>query len=465
MQLNDFSHIYFLGIGGIGMSALARWFNSNGYKVSGYDKTPTILTGELQNEGMEIHFYDAIEHIPQYIIENKDKTLVVVTPAIPAEHAELNYLRSAGFKIMKRSEVLGMLTAEHMTIAVAGTHGKTTTSAMIGYLLKESGMNCTAFLGGILQNYNNNFLTGRGDGHTHWVVVEADEFDRSFHTLNPTIAVLTSADPDHLDIYKSQGAVEKAYAEFLGKIKSNGQLFINHTIDIPYHTRSGVGIKTYGLSGGDHYAANIKNQQLGYTFDLMSGSKSLGSFQLNMPGLHNVENAVAAISAVAKAGVPYARIQELLPGFKGVKRRFSVLLHTPQITFIDDYAHHPTEIEALLDSLRQMFPEKKLAVIFQPHLFTRTRDFASGFAQALSMADVLYMLDIYPARELPLPGVTSDTIFSRVDLMHKKRVTKESLLKCMEEDELEVVVTVGAGDIDTLVAPIYSILNRRALAK
>lgn len=461
MQLSQFTHIYFIGIGGIGMSALARYFKHNGCEVAGYDKTPTSLTQALQAEGMLIHFDDDVRLIPAAFIENKEKTLVVVTPAIPADHSELNHLRQAGFMVLKRSEVLGKLTSEHNTIAVAGTHGKTTTSAMIGYLLKESGIACTAFLGGILQNYNNNFLISATPQGAQWVVVEADEFDRSFHTLNPTIAVFTSADPDHLDIYKTRGAVELAYAEFLGKIKKGGALFINHTIDIPYHTQLNVAVKTYGLSGGEHHAQNIKNNGLGHDFELITGHKSQGYFTLNMPGLHNVENAVAAISAVAHAGVPYDTIRQLLPGFKGVKRRFSVLIHTPQLVFIDDYAHHPTEIEALLTSLRSLFPDKKLAVIFQPHLYTRTRDFAAGFAQALSHADVLYMLDIYPAREKPIPGISSDTIFTRVDLMHKYRVTRESLLEHMAHDDLEVVITVGAGDIDMLVDPICSILNQR----
>lgn len=459
VKLGQFRHIYFLGIGGIGMSALARWFLANGFKVSGYDKTSTTLTTALEREGINIHYEDSIPLIDNEIFENKEATLVVLTPAIPKAHSEWNFFMEKEYLILKRSQVLGLITQDCFTLAVAGTHGKTTTSSMLAYLLKEAGKGVTAFLGGLTQNYQSNFLLSKLPLEESLVVVEADEFDRSFLTLNPNVAIVTSCDPDHLDIYGTKKEVELAFSEFISRVKREGNLFIKNSLSLRFETKSNVQVKTYGNAGGDFFVQNIQNTGLGYTFELKEGFASHGTFHLNMPGLHNVENAVAALVAAHQVGVSYDELRKIIPGFKGVKRRFEVIIDTPELVFVDDYAHHPAELDALIGSLKNLFPDKKITVIFQPHLFTRTRDFALEFANALSQIDNLLLLDIYPARETPIAGISSKSILERVDLIDKRIVSKEALLDLLKTESVEVLATVGAGDIDQLVQPIKEIFE------
>ena len=463
MQLNNYNSVYFLGIGGIGMSALARWFKHSGLKVAGYDKTATPLTHELMEEGMEIHFEDRIEMLPGYM--TKEKTLVVLTPAVPQEHKEYNYLKGEGFTIMKRSEVLGLLTKNYNTIAVAGTHGKTTTSSLIAHILKSAGKNMVAFLGGITTNYDSNLVMHGTVGKDTLVVAEADEFDRSFLRLFPETSVVTSADADHLDIYGDHTAMVKSYQDFMKQVKK--RLIVHESIAglarvaVPPLAVEGsrVDIQTYGTSQGQFFAENIIANGGFFSFDL-TGKQKIKNISLGVPGFHNMENAIAASIVALEYGVTEQQLREALASFKGVKRRFEFIVKKPNLVYIDDYAHHPTEIEAFLKSLRAMYAGKKLTVVFQPHLFTRTRDFADGFAKSLSIADEVLMLDIYPARELPLDGVTSEIIFKNVTSPVKMMSSKSSLVSMLEKMNIEVLATVGAGDIDTCVKPIKELLNK-----
>ena len=465
--LAAFRQVYFLGIGGIGMSALARWFLSQGFRVGGYDKTPGPVTDALSAEGCEISFDDAASALPSWVKENRETTLIVLTPAIPQTHAGWKYLQEKGFSIQKRSQVLGMISGSMFTIAVAGTHGKTTTSSMLAYLLKESGKGCTAFLGGITANYQSNFLLSDKPLEDSVMVVEADEFDRSFLTLFPGIAILTSTDADHLDIYGDDSSIKATYAEFVSQVKRDGRLFIQEDIHLSFETRNGVKVQTYGRNAGQFTACNIQSAGFGFEFEVKENLQSHGTFYLPMPGFHNVENALAAMLACRELGISWDTLRELLPGFKGVKRRFEKVYEDRQVVVIDDYAHHPSEIHAALSSIRAMYPDRKLGVVFQPHLFTRTRDFALGFSQALNEADQLWLLDIYPARENPIPGITSKIIFDRVDLSEKKLVSRESLVAQVTASGCGIVAVLGAGDIDRLVAPLvlaYKSSNQNALA-
>ena len=467
MRLDNYHSIYFLGIGGIGMSAIARWFKHSGLRVAGYDKTATPLTNELIAEGMEIHFEDKIEMLPAYI--SKEKTLVVLTPAVPKEHKEYNYLKDSGFTIMKRSEVLGLLTKNYRTIAVAGTHGKTTTSSLIAHILKSSGKNMVAFLGGITTNYESNLVMNGEVGKDTLVVAEADEFDRSFLKLFPETAVVTSADADHLDIYGDHAAMITSYQDFMGQVEKN--LIIHESIEglAPRAAApplgagglsAGISIQTYGTDGGEFFAENVIPDGGFFSFNL-SGKRKIENISLGVPGFHNMENAIAASIVALEYGVTEQQLREALASFKGVKRRFEFIIKKPNRVYIDDYAHHPAEIEAFLKSLRAMYAGNKLTVVFQPHLFTRTRDFADGFAKSLSMADELLMLDIYPARELPIEGVTSEIILKNVTSSVKLMCSKQELVSKLEKMNIEVLATVGAGDIDTLVKPIKEMLNKR----
>ena len=467
MRLDNYHSIYFLGIGGIGMSAIARWFKHSGLRVAGYDKTATPLTNELIAEGMEIHFEDKIEMLPAYI--SKEKTLVVLTPAVPKEHKEYNYLKDSGFTIMKRSEVLGLLTKNYRTIAVAGTHGKTTTSSLIAHILKSSGKNMVAFLGGITTNYESNLVMNGEVGKDTLVVAEADEFDRSFLKLFPETAVVTSADADHLDIYGDHAAMITSYQDFMGQVEKN--LIIHESIEglAPRAAApplgagglsAGISIQTYGTNGGQFFAENIIADGGFFSFNL-SGKRKIENISLGVPGFHNMENAIAASIVALEYGVTEQQLRDALASFKGVKRRFEFIIKKPNRVYIDDYAHHPAEIEAFLKSLRAMYAGNKLTVVFQPHLFTRTRDFADGFAKSLSMADELLMLDIYPARELPIEGVTSEIILKNVTSSVKLMCSKQELVSKLEKMNIEVLATVGAGDIDTLVKPIKEMLNKR----
>lgn len=459
MTLNNYDSIYFLGIGGIGMSALARWFKKSGKRIAGYDRTPTPLTHELIEEGMEIHFEDRIELIPGYI--TKEKTLVVLTPAIPKSHVEFNYLKDNGFNIMKRSEVLGLITKDYKTVAVAGTHGKTTTSSLIAHILKTAELEMVGFLGGITTNYESNLVMHGGTGKNTWAVVEADEFDRSFLRLFPQIAVVTSADADHLDIYGDHASMIESFKQFIGQVAKGGSIIIHESIAHLASGVAGVDIVTYGMSRGHFFAGNIVPMRREFfEFDLV-GNHSIEKIQLGVPGFHNMENAIAASIVAMKLGVDEATIRRALASFRGVKRRFEYIIKHDNIVYIDDYAHHPREIEAFLQSLKSIYAGKKITVIFQPHLFTRTRDFAEGFSKSLSLADEVLLMDIYPAREEPIPGVTSDMLFKDITSPVKIRCSKKDVLDKLEALDLEVVATVGAGDIDTFVRPIQEMLNRR----
>ncbi|MDP4681021.1 MAG: UDP-N-acetylmuramate--L-alanine ligase [Cyclobacteriaceae bacterium] len=460
MKLKDIHSIYFIGIGGIGMSALARWFNANNFYVAGYDKTCTPLTLELEAEGIQVHYEDSIDLIPLKVTSNSIGTLIVYTPAVPKDHTELNYLRSRDFEILKRSQVLGELTKNYFTIAVAGTHGKTTTSSIIAHILKSSGRNVTAFVGGIMANYNSNLLVGK-DGDDNVIVVEADEFDRSFLTLHPDIAVITAADADHLDIYGSADSLKDSFKDFIKNIKKNGKLFIEERAadKIDLKSLEGIDYETYGLENGQIRTLNLSVIDEIFHFDFQSGSMLLKSLSMPLPGFHNIENAVAAISVAGLLKISAEEIKNALLEDKGVKRRFEYIIKSAGLTFIDDYAHHPEEIRALLKSARALFPRKKITVIFQPHLFTRTRDFAEGFCETLSLADEVILLDIYPARELAIEGVSSGMLLKDITSQTKCICTKEELIDILKNRELEILITVGAGDIDALVQPIKRALE------
>ena len=459
MKLENYHNIYFLGIGGIGMSALARWFMKSGLNVSGYDRTSTTLTDELQREGMAIHFEDAVSNIPKEIINNKEKTLVVFTPAIPKDHVEHHYLKEQGYTIMKRSEVLGLITKSYRTIGVAGTHGKTTTSSMVAHILKTAKKNMVAFLGGITTNYESNLVMGGDVNPDTVVVVEADEFDRSFLRLFPEIAVVTSADADHLDIYGNHEAMLTSFRDYVKQIKNGGSLIVHESIE--EKIASGITHVTkhiYSMSRGQFFAGNITAHSGFFEFDLCGFGSQIERIRLGVPGFHNVENAIAASIAAHLSGVEMKTIKEALASFQGVKRRFEFVVKGNKVIFVDDYAHHPTEIEAFLKSMKSMYPRRKLTVIFQPHLFTRTRDFAEGFSKSLSIADELVLMDIYPARELPIPGVDSDMIFKDITSKLKVRCGKKDLMEKLESMDIDVLATVGAGDIDTFVQPIRKML-------
>jgi UDP-N-acetylmuramate--alanine ligase len=461
VKLDQYDSVYFLGIGGIGMSALARWFRLNGMKIAGYDRTATPLTHELIEEGMEIYFEDKIELIPGYI--NPERTLVVLTPAVPKSHLQFNYLRENGFTIMKRSEVLGLITKNYRTIAVAGTHGKTTTSSLIAHLLKTAGKNMVGFMGGITANYESNLVMNGNAGPSTLAVVEADEFDRSFLRLFPYIAVVTSADADHLDIYGDHASMIVSFKDFIKQIDRDGALIIHDSVANLAEGTAPAVKETYSMSRGQFFAGNITPTSRGgfFEFDLHGPGRKIEKIQLGVPGFHNMENAIAASIVAMRLGISESVIREALLSFKGVKRRFEFVLKNDKVVFIDDYAHHPAEIEAFLRSLKAMYPGRKVTAIFQPHLFTRTRDFAEGFSKSLSIADEVLLMDIYPAREEPIPGVTSDMLFGDITSKVKIRVTKQNLLEQLEDMKFEVIATVGAGDIDTLVRPIKELLNRK----
>ena len=444
------------------MSALARWFMKRGNHVSGYDRTSTKLTDQLVSEGMKIHFDDDVENIPGEVKTGKEKTLIIFTPAIPKDHREYNYLKEEGFTIMKRSEVLGLITQGYKTIAIAGTHGKTTTSSLVAHILKQAGKNMVAFLGGITTNYESNLVMHGEINENTIVVAEADEFDRSFLRLFPQIAIVTSADADHLDIYGDHNSVLISFKDFIKQINKGGSLIIHESIaDELSDDVENISKNTYGLSRGRFFAGNINPSDRGFfEFDL-HGFAAVEHIQLGVPGFHNVENAIAASVAASLCGVEMPVIKNALASFKGVKRRFEFVLKTDRIVYVDDYAHHPAEIEAFLKSMRSMYPEKKLTVVFQPHLFTRTRDFAEGFSESLSLADTLLLLDIYPARELPIPGVDADMIMKNVSSPVKIRCNKTELLEKLSTQEIEVLVTIGAGDIDTFVGPIKDMLIKK----
>jgi UDP-N-acetylmuramate--alanine ligase len=461
-ELHTYRNIYFLGIGGIGMSALARWFKKKGLSVSGYDRTSTTLTQQLEAEGMQIHYNDSVENIPDAVLREKNETLVVLTPAVPKDHQEYNYLLKEGYTILKRSEILGLITRNYKTIAVAGTHGKTTTSSMVAHILKSAGKNMVAFLGGITTNYESNLVMHGEINADTLVVAEADEFDRSFLRLFPEVAVVTSADPDHLDIYGDHTSMIQSFKDFISQVKPNGTLIIHESIaEKLAGSVTNLTKHIYSMSRGQFFAGNITAHSGFFEFDLIGFGGQAERIRLGVPGFHNVENAVAASIAAHVCGVGMDQIKAALESFRGVKRRFEFVYQNNNVIFIDDYAHHPTEIEAFLKSVKSMYPRKKLTVVFQPHLFTRTRDFAPGFSKSLSLADELFLMDIYPARELPIAGVDSDMLMKDVTSPVKIRCGKSDLMQKLADHEVEVIATVGAGDIDTFVQPIKDLLVKR----
>lgn len=456
MELSQgYQRVFFVGIGGIGMSAIARWFHVNGYHTGGYDKTPTALTASLAEEGLGIIFEDSVSALPAEFTDPAG-TLVVFTPAIPKDSELLHFFRSSGFPVKKRSEILGLLASRMKTIAIAGTHGKTTTSSMTAHIIRSSGTNCAAFLGGITVNYNSNFLLNEPEEDISRVVcvVEADEFDRSFLTLYPHIAVVTSTDADHLDIYGNHGELLASFQGFADQIDRNGTLFLKKGLSLrgPERTFS------YGLGAAAYSAENIRIENASFVFDLHTPDLRIEDIHLRTPGFHNVENAVAAAAAALAAGLTPEQVKEGLSTFKGVKRRFEYILEGER-TYIDDYAHHPSEITAFLTSVKALYPDRHLTAVFQPHLFTRTRDFAAEFAGSLALADTIYLLDIYPARELPIEGVDSDMLLAKIPAADKHLVSREDLLGRLAASPPGLLVTIGAGDIDKLVSPIKSILQ------
>ena len=456
-ELDTIRQVYFLGIGGIGMSALARYFKADRKQVAGYDRVATDLTRELEKEGIMIHYADSADLIPQ-AFKVPRHTLVVMTPAIPADHSELAYFRSLGYAISKRSEVLGLITRNKKTIAVAGTHGKTTVSSMIAYLMSRAGPGCSAFLGGIARNFNSNLVLDR---NSEWMVAEADEFDRSFLQLSPWAAVVTAMDPDHLDIYGNVGDMQVAYNQFISKINTEGILLYKHGLPLKPSALP-ARVHTYSLrDAGDFHAENVSLRNRQYHFDLTGPGTRMRDISLLHPGIVNVENAVAACSLAVLSGLDPERVRTAMAGFTGIRRRFEYHINSENLVFIDDYAHHPREIEATLLSLRELYPDKKLTGIFQPHLYSRTRDLADSFAESLDLLDDLILLDIYPARELPVQGVSSELIYNKVKHASKTMCSKEGLLRELKQRKPEVLITLGAGDIDGLVEPIKDQLLKR----
>jgi UDP-N-acetylmuramate--alanine ligase len=452
MDVKGINRVYFVGIGGIGMSALARFFSERGATVNGYDRTETELTKKLASEGMAIHYTDDLAMC------DKAAELVVYTPAIPKDHRELNWYRVNGYAVYKRSDVLQWITEAMFAVTVAGTHGKTTISTTIAYLLRETGYGCNAFLGGISVNYERNYWSSNNDT----AVVEADEYDRSFLKLRPDIAVLTSIDPDHLDIYGTPAEMEAAFIQYTKNIKQGGTLLVKHGL----HRQSelqGPNTVTYSLQNdaADIYACNIMQKDGGYIFDVVAKEWMLEQMRLNIGGMHNVENSVAAIAVTQMLGIDGDKVRKALEGFKGIKRRFEYLIKSDKVVYIDDYAHHPEELAALIKSAKHLFPKRRCVVAFQPHLFSRTRDLAAGFAHSLDMADEVILLDIYPARELPMDGITSETITDKMANPAHTILSKEGLLDYVRNAPLDLFITAGAGDIDKLTQPIKEILEQQ----
>lgn len=449
MNLNQIHNVYFIGIGGIGMSALARYFKLIGKNVSGYDKTPTPLTDELKKIGITIHFKDSVQLIELPFL-NKENTLVVVTPAVPRDHFEWNYFLKNEFVVKKRAEVLGIITKDTFCFAVAGTHGKTTTSSILGHILYESGVDVTAFLGGIVENYNSNLI---GNGKTV-TVVEADEFDRSFLHLHPDIACITSMDADHLDIYGDKAAIEISFTEFADKVENKDHLFITNGLPL-----QGI---TVGIEDDAKFSAiNIRIENGWYFFDVKTPHEVIKNLKFGLPGRHNLSNAVQALAMANVYGIPSEDIAKALASFPGVKRRFSYQIRKENFVYIDDYAHHPTEIDAVCQAVSELYPTEKVLAIFQPHLFSRTRDFIDDFAKSLSAFTHVALLDIYPARELPIEGVTSKWLLDKIENENKILISKEELAPLLKKTEASVIITIGAGDIGEMVPVIKRILDEK----
>jgi len=459
--LDSIREVYFIGIGGIGMSAVARFFYSNGVKVSGYDRTSTPLTKELEASGIPIHYEENISLV------NQNADLVVYTPAIPAANEELQYYREKGTKIVKRSDVLQLISESSFNICIAGTHGKTTITTMVAHLLRDSGFGCNAFLGGIAVNYGTNFWSNP----KNVCVIEADEYDRSFLKLSPDIAIITAMDADHLDIYGTADAVEQAFIDFSERIKPGGLLFRQFGLKRGKELAKGLADTKYTYSlqneNADVYGEDIRLDNGGYDFDVVMKDDRIDNVRLNMGGMHNVENAIAAIAVASSLGIEHDKIRSAVESFRGVKRRFEYLIRNRKLVFVDDYAHHPEELRALINGARTLFRQRKCTIIFQPHLYTRTRDFADGFAEVLDLADEVILLPIYPARELPIEGVTSEMILDKMKNENKKVMDKQQLIDWIKNDYKKgindefgsLLITAGAGDIDTLLMPIKDLLT------
>jgi UDP-N-acetylmuramate--alanine ligase len=448
MNLNQIHNVYFIGIGGIGMSALARYFKAIGKNVSGYDKTPTTLTNELIESGIAIHFEDNIDLIPADFYT--EYTLVIITPAVPKSHSEWNYFLERNYVVKKRAEVLGIITKDTFCFAVAGTHGKTTTSSILGHILYESGADVTSFLGGIVENYNSNLI---GTGKTV-TVVEADEFDRSFLHLHPNIACITSMDADHLDIYGDDAAIKASFKEFADKVEDKNNLFVINGLPL-----EGI---TVGANDDSKFVANnIRIEDGWYVFDVNTPTETIKDLRFGLPGKHNLTNALLALAMARTFGTPTESIAKALATFKGVKRRFSFQIRKPDFVYIDDYAHHPTEINAVHQAVRELYPGKKVLAAFQPHLFSRTKDFVDDFAKSLSQFDEVLLLDIYPARELPMEGVTSQWLLDKIENKNKKLVQKEGLIGLLKASDAPIIVTIGAGDIGEMVPKIKIALEAK----
>ena len=458
MDIQKIKSVYFVGVGGIGMSALARYFLSINKSVAGYDRTATDLTEALNKEGAAIHYEDNVAFIPAYC-KDPQQTLVVYTPAIPASHTELCYFRDNQFEIKKRAEVLGIITRYSKGICFAGTHGKTTTSSMAAHLLKQSTVDCNAFLGGILKNYESNLLLSDTSEYT---VIEADEYDRSFHQLSPYIAVITSADPDHLDIYGTAEAYRESFEHFTSLIRPDGYLIVKKGIDVTPRLQPGVIQYTYSVAdGGDFRAENVLIGNGKITFDFITPMGAIRDVNLGVPAEINIENAVASMAAAWIAGASFTELKESIASFEGPRRRFDFHIKRDNLVLIDDYAHHPTELEASILSVKALYTGRKVTGVFQPHLYSRTRDFIDEFAKALSLLDELILLDIYPAREEPIEGITSQLILDRVTIKEKQLCSKEELLLVVKNSTFDIVLMLGAGDIDRLVSPVKNILETK----
>ena len=457
MRLEDVRSVYFVGAGGIGMSALVRYCLANGYHVGGYDKTSSELTEKLIEEGAKIHYEEDIEAVDA-CFKQKESTLVVYTPAIPADHKELVYFRENGFEIQKRAQLLGTLTQTRKGLCVAGTHGKTTTSTMTAHLLHQSHVDCNAFLGGISKNYGTNYILSDSD----YVVVEADEFDRSFHWLRPFMAVITSADPDHLDIYGTKEAYLESFCHYTQLIQPGGVLVLHKDLEVDVDVQEGVSVYEYSRDAGDFHAENIRIGGGEIFFDFVHPEGVIKDIQLGVPVSINIDNGIAAMALAMLSGVGEEELREGMRTFAGVDRRFDFKIKNEKMVFLSDYAHHPNEIEQSVKSVRELYQDKKIAAIFQPHLYTRTRDFYKEFASALSLLDQVFLCDIYPARELPIPGVTSKLIYDNLRPgIEKRLISKEEILDVIQQKDFDVLMSLGAGDIENYVPQIANVLQEK----
>ena len=457
MELKDIKSVYFVGAGGIGMSAIARYFLKKGLVVAGYDKTPSDLTRQLEKEGMIIHYEENLDEIP-HVCKQKDSSLVVYTPAIPEKHLELCWVRENGFEIQKRAQVLGTLTQAHKGLCVAGTHGKTTTSTMCAHIMHQSHLDCNAFLGGISKNYSTNYILSDSD----YVVIEADEFDRSFHWLRPWMTVITSTDPDHLDIYGTKEAYLESFHHYTELIKPGGALIIHRGLEMKEHLQEGVKRYDYSLHEGDFHAENIHIDNGEITFDFISPIENIRNVSLGQPVPINIENGIAAMAMAQLNGCTTEELKYGMKTYGGVERRFDFKIKTDKLVFLSDYAHHPKEIFQSAKSIRELYKDKHITAIFQPHLYTRTRDFYKDFADSLSLLDEVILTEIYPARELPIPGVTSQLIYDNLKPGVKKEIIrKDDVLEYVRNHSFEVLIVLGAGDLDNQVPEIAKLLNTR----